>query len=85
MMTERGFDFQKVEVAEGDVVPNKKSKKTQYVEAVTKAVKENGQINLKTATELLGCSLKAQSVLRELTMLDVVKKNGRGATAIWTS
>jgi len=85
MMTERGFDFQKVEVVEGDAVSTKKGKKSQYIEAVTNAVKQNGQINLKAATELLGCSLKAQSVLRELTMMDVVKKNGRGAAAIWTT
>jgi predicted ATP-dependent serine protease len=85
MMTERGFDFQKVEVAEGDAIPNKKSKKAQYVEALTNAVKANGLINLKTATELLGCSLKAQNVLRELTLTGLVKKTGRGQTAIWTS
>jgi hypothetical protein len=85
MMTERGFDFQKVEVVEGDAISTKKGKKSQYIEAVTNAVKQNGQINLKTATELLGCSLKAQSVLRELTMMDVVKKNGRGTAAIWTT
>ena len=85
MMTERGFDFQKVEVAEGDAVPNKKGKKTQYVEAISSAVKLNGQINLKTATELLGCSLKAQNILRELTLTGLVKKTGRGQTAIWTT
>jgi hypothetical protein len=85
MMTERGFDFQKVEVVEGDAVLNKRGKKAQYVEAITNAVKENGQINLKTATELLGCSLKAQNVLRELCLTGLVKKNGRGATAIWTT
>lgn len=85
MMTEYGFDFQKVEVADKDAAPGKKSKKTQYVEAITQAVKQNGQINLKTATELLGCSLKAQSVLRELALVGVVKKTGRGTTAIWTT
>lgn len=85
MMTEYGFDFQKVEVADKDAAPGKKSKKTQYVEAITQAVKQNGQINLKTATELLGCSLKAQSVLRELALVGVVKKTGRGITAIWTT
>jgi predicted ATP-dependent serine protease len=85
MMTERGFDFQKVEVVEGDAVPNKRGKKAQYVEAISNAVKENGQINLKTATDLLGCSLKAQNVLRELCLTGLVKKTGRGATAIWTT
>lgn len=85
MMTERGFDFQKVEVVEGDAVPNKKGKKAQYIETITNAVKQNGQINLKTATDLLGCSLKAQSVLRELVTMEVVKKNGRGQAAIWTT
>jgi len=85
MMTEKGFDFQKVEVVEGDAVPNKKGKKAQYIETITNAVKQNGQINLKTATDLLGCSLKAQNVLRELVLTGLVKKNGRGVTAIWTS
>lgn len=85
MMTERGFDFQKVEVVEGDAVPNKKGKKAQYVEAISNAVKQNGQITLKTATELLGCSLKAQNTLRELTTIGLIKKSGRGQTAIWTT
>ena len=85
MMTEKGFDFQKVEVVEGDAVPNKKGKKAQYVEAISNAVKQNGQINLKVATDLLGCSLKAQNVLRELTLTGLVKKTGRGQTAIWTT
>jgi len=85
MMTERGFDFQKVEVEEGEAVSNKRGKKAQYVETITSAIKENGQINLKTATQLLGCSLKAQSVLRELALIGTVKKTGRGTTAIWTT
>jgi predicted ATP-dependent serine protease len=85
MMTERGFDFQKVEVAESDAAPIKKGKKAQYIEALTNAVKQNGQINLKTATDLLGCSLKAQNVLRELVLVGTVQKTGRGTTAIWTS
>ncbi len=85
LMTERGFDFQKVEVAEGDAVPNKKGKKTGYIETLTNTVKQNGQINLKTATELLGCSLKAQNILRELVLIGTVKKTGRGTTAIWTT
>lgn len=85
-MTEVGFVFEHVEMESDDDKPaKKKGKKSQYIEAVTNAVKQNGQINLKAATELLGCSLKAQSVLRELTMMDVVKKTGRGATAIWTT
>lgn len=85
MMTEHGFDFQKVEVVEGDAVSNKGGKKAQYIETITNTVKQNGQITLKTATELLGCSLKAQSTLRELVLTGVVKKNGRGITAIWTT
>ena len=83
MMTERGFDFQKVEVVEGDAVPNKRGKKAQYVEAISNAVKENGQINLKTATDLLGCSLKAQSTLRDLCLMGQLQKDGRGQKARW--
>jgi len=85
MMTERGFDFQKVEVVEGDAVPNKRGKSAQYKEKVMEAVKQNGQINLKTATQILECSLKAQSALRELVMLGQLKKNGRGQKAIFTT
>jgi predicted ATP-dependent serine protease len=84
LMTERGFDFQKVEVNEEDS-NKKKGKKAHYVETITNAVKQNGQINLKAATDLLGCSLKAQNVLRELVLVGTVKKTGRGTTAIWTT
>lgn len=84
MMTERGFDFQKVEVVEGDAVSGKKGKKSEYVAKITEALKQNGQLTLQTATTILGCSIKAQSILRELTMLGTAKKNGRGQKAVWT-
>lgn len=87
VMTERGFDFQKVETQQGDAAKKsgKQGKKAQYVEAISNAVKQNGQITLKTATELLGCSVKAQNILRELAMTGIVTKSGRGQTAIWTT
>jgi predicted ATP-dependent serine protease len=84
MMTEHGFDFQKVEVVEGDAVSGKKGKKSEYIAKITEALKQNGQLTLQTATTILGCSIKAQSILRELTMLGTAKKNGRGQKAIWT-
>jgi hypothetical protein len=83
-MTSNGFDFEKVEVESEDDKPAKKGKTAQYKDKILNAVKQNGQINLKTATDLLGCSLKAQSVLRELTMLEVIKKDGRGQKAQYT-
>lgn len=85
MMTEKGFDFQKVEVVEGDAVATKKGKKSEYIAKITEALQQNGQLNLKTATTILGCSIKAQAILRELTMLGTVQKNGRGQKAIWTT
>jgi predicted ATP-dependent serine protease len=84
MMTERGFDFQKVEVVEGDALP-KKGKKAENVAKITDALQQNGQLTLKTAIELTGCSLKAQQILRELCTIGTAKKTGRGQTAIWTS
>jgi len=85
MMTERGFDFQKVEVVKGDAISPKKGKKAENTTKIVEAIKTNGQLNLKTAIELTGCSLKAQQILRELCTIGTVTKTGRGQSAIWTS
>jgi predicted ATP-dependent serine protease len=85
-MTSAGFDFEKVEVQTDEEKPSKKKGKTaEYKEKILSTIKTQGQIDLKSATQLLECSLKAQNVLRELTLTELVKKTGRGATAIWTS
>jgi predicted ATP-dependent serine protease len=83
MMHEYGFDFKKVEVEQGD--DKKQTKTEKYKEEISKALTTNGRIDLATATRILGCSLKAQSTLRDLTLQGIVKKTGRGVTAIWTS
>jgi predicted ATP-dependent serine protease len=84
-MTSSGFDFKKVEIKSNEDQPRKKGKSAEYKEKVLNTIKAEGQIDLKSAAQLLECSLKAQNVLRELCLTGLVKKNGRGATAIWTS
>lgn len=83
-MTQIGFDFEKVEVESNEGKPAKKGKTAQYKDKILNAVKERKNINLQLASQLLECSLKAQSVLRDLTMQSILSKEGRGAKAIWT-
>jgi predicted ATP-dependent serine protease len=83
-MTSSGFDFEKVEVKSDEDQPRKKGKSAEYKEKVLTAVKERKDINLQLASQLLGCSLKAQAVLRDLTVQSILTKNGRGVKAVWT-
>jgi len=89
MMTETGFDFEKVEM---EVDPNedttktkKKGKIAQYREMVLEVIKEQGSADLPTITRLLECSVKAQSTLRDLTLMGTIKKDGRGSSARWVT
>lgn len=84
-MTSNGFDFEKVEVESDDDKPAKKGKTAQYKDKILNAVKERKNINLQLASQLLECSLKAQNVLRDLTMQGILSKEGRGTKAIWTA
>jgi hypothetical protein len=83
-MTSSGFSFEKVEVKSDDDKPRKKGKSAEHKEKVLTTVKERKDINLQLASQLLGCSLKAQAVLRDLTVQGVLTKNGRGVKAVWT-
>ena len=87
MMTETGFDFEKVEM---EVDPNedttktkKKGKIAQYREMVLEVIKEQGSADLATITKMLQCSVKAQSTLRDLTLMGSICKEGRGSSAKW--
>lgn len=83
-MTSNGFDFEKVEVqSDEDGQPRKKGKSAEYKERVLNAIKERKDINLQLATQLLGCSLKAQSTLRDLCLMGQLQKDGRGQSARW--
>ncbi len=83
-MTSAGFDFEKVEVqTDEEKTGKKKGKSAEYKEKVLSTVKERKDINLQLATQLLGCSLKAQSTLRDLCLLGQLQKDGRGQSARW--
>jgi len=83
-MTETGFVFEHVETEADDEKPRKKKgKSAEYKEKVLSTVKERKDINLQLATQLLGCSLKAQSTLRDLCLLGQLQKDGRGQGARW--
>ena len=86
MMTPTGFTFEKVEQDDDATDKNagKKTKTAQYKDKIMDEIATNGKIDLKTATIILDSSLKAQQALRELTLIGTIKKNGRGATAIYT-
>jgi predicted ATP-dependent serine protease len=83
-MTSRGFDFEKVEVQTEEDQPRKKGKSAEYKEKVLNTIKVKGQIDLKSATQLLECSLKAQTVLRDLCLMGLVAKEGRGQKATFS-
>lgn len=85
-MTERGLDFTaKAETEQIEpTTSTKKGKIQQYKDQVLDIVKQQGKINLQTASKLLECSIKAQQTLRDLTLQGHLKKNGRGQNAEWT-
>lgn len=87
LMTERGFDFRKVEPEAAIDVDQatKKGKIAQYREMVLQIIKEQGSADLATITRTLQCSVKAQSTLRDLTLMGELVKTGRGAGARWTA
>jgi predicted ATP-dependent serine protease len=83
-MTESGFIFEHIQTdADEDQPRKKKGKSAEYKEKVLNTVKERKDINLQFATQLLGCSLKAQSTLRDLCLLGQLQKDGRGQSARW--
>ena len=82
-MTEVGFVFEHVEMESDDDKSAKKGKSAEYKEKVLNAIKERKDINLQLATQLLGCSLKAQSTLRDLCLMGQLQKDGRGQKARW--
>jgi hypothetical protein len=84
MMTESGFDFESVEL---EVKPNEEPKKkgriASYRDKVLEIIKEKGSADLSTITQALECSIKAQSTLRDLTLMGTLRKEGRGKEASW--
>jgi len=82
-MSDRGFNFEKIEV-ENDS-EKKTSKSDKYKEQVLEYVKVNNRINLAKATEILGDISRSQMVLRELTLTGKLNKSGRGQQAQWTT
>jgi DNA repair protein RadA/Sms len=86
MMTDRGFDFEKVEMEVNEnEAPKKKGKIASYREAVLDIIKEQGSADLPTITKALQCSIKAQSTLRDLSLQGVIRKEGRGKEAKWVA
>jgi len=83
MMTEVGFVFEHVATESDKDNPRKKGKSAEYKEKVLNAVKERNDVNLQAVTQLLGCSLKAQSTLRDLCLMGQLQKDGRGQNARW--
>jgi predicted ATP-dependent serine protease len=84
-MTETGFVFEHVETEANDDKPRKKKgKSAEYKEKVLNVIKNQGQIDLKSTTQLLECSLKAQSVLRNLCLMGLITKEGRGQKATFS-
>jgi len=86
MMTDTGFDFEKVEMeVNPNEAPKKKGKIAQYREMVLQVIKEQGSADLPTITRILECSIKAQSTLRDLTLQGMIQKEGRGKEAKWVA
>jgi len=91
-MTSTGFDFVKVDVdnldenADSDTnnTDTKMSKSQTYKDILLEHIKKQGSIDIKTASSLLDCAVKAQYTLRNLTTENVLHKAGRGQHAIWT-
>jgi predicted ATP-dependent serine protease len=88
-ITSVGFDFTKINITdiEADVMstePVKKSKTQEYEDTIYNSIQQEGGIDLKAATQLLQCTIKAQCTLRNLTIKDKIVKSGRGQTALWT-
>ncbi len=84
-MTESGFIFEHIQTdADEDQPRKKKGKSAEYKEKILEAIKAQGQIDLKTATQILECSLKAQTVLRDLALMGMVAKEGRGQKATFS-
>ena len=86
-MTSIGFDFTKVDLAEltvevAEETP-KKNKTKSYEELVLTRINEAGSIDLVTAARTLDCAIKAQHVLRNLTLKTKIIKEGRGQSAKW--
>ena len=87
-MTSVGFDFTKVVIneEEEDECENsvKKHKSQAYETLLLTRISQVGSIDLKLASQLLDCAIKAQYTLRNLTLKDKIKKEGRGQNASWT-
>lgn len=84
-ITSVGFDFTKVDVNEiiESTEPMKKSKSQEYEDTILANIHQEGSIDLKTTTRLLQCAIKAQYTLRNLTLKEKIKKEGRGQNATW--
>ena len=89
-MTSVGFDFTKVVISEEvesedeDENSAKKTKSQAYETLLLTRINQMGSIDLKLAAQLLDCVIKAQYTLRNLTLKDKIKKEGRGQNACWT-
>lgn len=86
-MTSVGFDFTKVDLSElvmevAEETP-KKNKTKGYEETILTKISEAGSIDLVTAARTLDCAIKAQHVLRNLTLKTKITKQGRGQHATW--
>jgi len=87
LMTDHGFDFveykEEVDSSEDTTKTKKKGKIAQYREQVLQIIKEQGSADLQTITKMLECSIKAQSTLRDLSLMGSIRKEGRGQSARW--
>jgi predicted ATP-dependent serine protease len=87
-ITSTGFVFDKVQAPKlelpTDVIKQPKlSKINEYRESILNFVKQQKYITLQQASQILNCSLKAQSALRDLVLKGNLTKSGRGQYAIW--
>lgn len=88
-ITSVGFDFTKIDVNEikesaENTEPEKKSKSQVYEDVILTNIHQEGSIDLKTTARLLECAIKAQYTLRNLTLKEKIKKEGRGQNATWS-
>lgn len=81
-MSPNGFDFQKVEIEEE--VATKKSKTALWGEKIIDFMELHKTINPIQALEILEDPSAVQRIMKELTNVGIVKREGRGINTVWT-
>jgi predicted ATP-dependent serine protease len=88
LITARGYDFDTVIVKDDEETkkaPSKASrKKDQIAKIMSHIEKNNGEINIRKASEIAEDVQRAQRFLRELAAIGKVTKYDRGVHAYWT-